>query len=68
MMSPKVTIPGLLKKTVLFKKGYNQIAPVGDVTNKYLWHDSNYLVDMLMWPKFVNSSISMREVIPTSIS
>ena len=31
MMSPKVTIPGLLKKTVLFKKGYNLIAPVGDV-------------------------------------
>ena len=41
--------------------------PVCDVTNKILSHDSNYIVDAVMWPKFGNSSISMRKVILTSI-
>ena len=42
--------------------------PVNDVTNKISLRDSNYVVDLSMWPKFGNSSISMREVITTSIS
>ena len=29
--------------------------------------DSNYTVDVVLWPKFGKSSISMREVIITSI-
>ena len=37
-----------------------------DVTNKILSHGSNYIVDVVMWPKFGNSSIPMRKVIITS--
>ena len=37
------------------------------VTNKILSRDSNYFVDVVMWPKFGNSSFFMREVIITSI-
>ena len=40
---------------------------VHDITNKILSRDSNYIVDVVMWPKFGNSSISMREVIIISI-
>ena len=59
--------PGLLKITVFWDKGYDVIISVNDVTNKILWRDSNYVVDLFMWPKFGNSIISMREVITTSI-
>ena len=38
-----------------------------DVTNKILLRDSYYIVDAVMWPKFGNSSTSMREVIITSV-
>ena len=67
MMSAKMATPGLLKITVFWNKGYDVIISLDDVTNKILWHDSNYIVDVFMWPKFGNSSISMREVITTSI-
>ena len=67
MMSAKMATPGLLKITVFWNKGYDVIISVDDVTNKILWHDSNYIVDVFMWPKFGNSNISMREVIITSI-
>ena len=66
-MSAKMATPGLLKITVFWNKGYDVIISLDDVTNKILWHDSNYIVDVFMWPKFGNSSISMREVITTSI-
>ena len=56
-----------LKITVFWNKGYDVIIPVNDVTNKFLSRDSNYIIDVFMWPKFGNSSISMREVITTSI-
>ena len=67
MMSVKVATPGLLKIMVFWNKGYDVIIPVDEVTNKILSRDSNYIVDVFMWPKFGNSSISMREVITTSI-
>ena len=67
MMSAKMATPGLLKITVFWNKGYDVIISLDDVTNKILWHDSNYIVDVFMWPKFGNSSISVREVITTSI-
>ena len=66
-MSAKMATPSLLKTTVFWNKGYGVIIPVDDVTNKILSRDSNYIVDVVMWPKFGNSSISMREVIITSI-
>ena len=67
MMSAKMATPGLLKKTVFWDKGYDIIIPVDDVTNKILSRDSNYILDVSMWPKFGNTSISLREVITTSI-
>ena len=54
-------------KGLFWNKGYDVITFVDDVTNKILSRDSNYIVDVFMWPKFGNSSISMREVITTSI-
>ena len=68
MISAKMATPGLLKAKVLWNKGYDVIIYVYDVTDKSLLRDLNYIVDMVMWPKFGNSSISMREVIITSIS
>ena len=62
MMSAKMATPGLLKITVFWNKGYDVIISVDDVTNKILSRDSNYIVDLFMWPKFGNSSICMREV------
>ena len=66
-MSAKLATPGLLKITVVWKKGYDIIVSVDDVTDKILSCDSDYIVDVFMWPKFGNSSISMREVITTSV-
>ena len=67
MMSAKMATLGLLKIKVFWNKGYDVITSVCDVTNKILSCDSNYIVDVVMWPKFGNSRISMREVIITSI-
>ena len=67
MMSAKMATPGLLKITVFWNKGCDVIISVDDVTSKIVWDDSNYIADVFMWPKFGNSSISMREVFITSI-
>ena len=67
MMSAKMATLGLLKIKVFWNKGYDVIIFVHDVTNKILSRDSNYIVDVVMWPKFGNSSISMKEIIITSI-
>ena len=66
-MSEKMIIVGLLKTKAFINKGYDVMISSHDVTNKILSRDSNYIVDVVMWPKFGNSSISMREVIITSI-
>ena len=58
--------PGLLKITVFWNKGYDIIISVHGLTKKILSGDSNYMVDVLIRPKFGNSSISMREVIISS--
>ena len=67
MMSAKMATPGLLKITVFWNKGYDVIIPNDDVSNKILWPDSNVIVNLFMLLKFGNSSISMKEVIKTSI-
>ena len=66
-MSAKVATPDLFKITLFWNKRYDVIIHVHDVTNKILSRDQNHIVDVFMWPKFGNSSISMREVITTSI-
>ena len=67
MASAKMATLGFLKLKVSWNKGYDVILSVHDVTNKILLCDSNYIVDVVMWQKFGKSSISMREVIKTSI-
>ena len=67
MISAKMATPGLLKITVFWNKCYDVIAPVNEVTNKISSPGSNYFVHMFMWPKFSNSSFSMRDVITTSL-
>ena len=67
MMSAKMATPGLLKIRIFWKKGYDVIIYVHDVTNKFLSYDSIYIIDKVMWPMFGNCSISMRKVILTSI-
>ena len=63
MMSAKMATPGLLKITVFWSKGYDVIVLVDDVTNEISLRDSNYIVNLFMWPKFG----SMREVITMSV-
>ena len=67
MMLAKMSTSGLLKTAVFWNKGYDIIIPVDNVTTKILSRESNYIVDVFMWPKFGNSSISMREIITTSV-
>ena len=67
MNSAKMDTPALFKMMVFWNKGYDVIIPVNDVSSKILSRDSNYIVDGFMWRKFGKSSISMKEVITTSI-
>ena len=67
MMSAKMATPGLLKIKGFWNIGYDVILFVQDFTNKILSRDSNYTVEVVMWPKFGISSISMRKAIITSI-
>ena len=67
MMTAKMAVPAPLKIKVFWNKAYYVIYSVYDETNKILSHDSNYIMDKVMWPKFGNSSICIKEVIITSI-
>ena len=66
MVSAKLATQGFLRIKVFQNKGYDVIISNYDVTKK-LYCDSNYIVDVIIRPNFGNSSISMREVIITSI-
>ena len=67
MRLAKMATLGLLKIKTFWNKVYGVLIYFHDVTNKILSGDSNYIVDVVMWPKFGNSNISIREVIRTSI-
>ena len=67
MMSARMATPALLKIKIFWNKGYYVIYSVYDVTNKIFSHDLNYVMDVVMGPKFGNSSICIKEVIITSI-
>ena len=67
MMPAKLAALDLPKIKIFWNKGYDVITSICDVTNKILSRDSNYIVDVVIWSKFGNYSISMREVIITSI-
>ena len=62
-----VKFPTLGQIKTFWSEGYDVIVFVHDVTSKIWLCDSNYIVDVIMRPKFGNSSISVREVITTSI-
>ena len=66
-MSAKMGTPGSLKITVSWNKGYDVIIYIHGFAEKILSRDSNYILDVVMWPLFGNSNISMREVIIISI-
>ena len=60
--------PGVRKIKLFWKKGHDIIIFVNGITNKILSRDSNYIVDVVTWPKkFANSSISMREVMKPQV-
>ena len=63
MISAKIATLGLLKIKVFRNKAYDVVIFVYDVINKNLPRDSNFIVDLVMWPKFGNFRTSMREVI-----
>ena len=67
MLSAKMATPGLLKIKIFWNKGYDIVISVHHVTNKILSGDSNLIADVVMWPNFANSSISMRKVTIISI-
>ena len=62
MMSAKMATLGLLKVKVFEDNGYDVIIFIYAVTNKFLSYDLN-IVDVVMWLKFGNCSISIREVL-----
>ena len=62
MMSAKLDTLGLPKKYVFWSKGYDVIICLWR-PNKILSCDSNYIVDVVMWPKFGHSNIPIREFI-----
>ena len=63
----KMATPGLRKIKVFWKEGYDITIFVNDITNNSVSHDSNYIVDVFMWPKFFNLSISMTEFIISQV-
>ena len=67
MMLAKMATLSLLKIKQFWNKVYDVITYVSDITNKVLSRDSVYIVNVFMWPKSGNSSMSMREVIRISI-
>ena len=68
MVLAKLAGPGLLKIKVFRNIGYDVLISASDVNNKILWPDSYHIVDVIIWPKFGNSGVSMTEVIITSTS
>ena len=67
IMSAIMATPSLLRIKVFWNKSYGVVMPVHNAANQILWRDSYYIVDVVMWPKFGNSSSSMGGVIITSI-
>ena len=63
MIPAKLVTLGLLKIKVFWNRGYEVIVSIYDVTNKIVSRESNFIVDVVIWLKFGNSSISMGEFI-----
>ena len=61
-ISAKFATLGFPKIKVFWNKRYEDRTSVCDITNKILSCDSNYIVNVVMWPKFGILNISMTEV------
>ena len=49
IMSAKLATPGLLKIKVVLNNGNNDMIFIDEVTKK-LSRDSNYIIDLVLWP------------------
>ena len=65
-MSATLATLSLLRIKMFWNKGYDVAMFTHEVTNKVLSHDSNYIVDVVMRPKFGNCKISTTGVVITS--
>ena len=63
MMLAKLATPDFLKIMIFQNKDFEAIIFVHGMSNKVLSCDSNYTVFVVLWPKFGNSIISMKEVL-----
>ena len=57
----------LLKIKISWNKDHDVIILLHGITNKILMRESHHIVDLVMRRKFGNSSISVKEVIITSV-
>ena len=67
IMLAKMANPGLLKIKFFWYVGHGVIISLHDVTNNISSRNSNFVLDVVTWPKFGNFGIPMREVIITLI-
>ena len=67
MMSARLATVDLLKIKAFWYKGCDVTISVHDVTKRLLPRDRNHIENLVMWPKFGNSSIAIIEVIITLI-
>ena len=63
MMPVKLATVDLPQRNIFWNRGFDLITSVYGVTNEILSLYLNYIVDVIMRPKFGNPNISMREVI-----
>ena len=68
MMKVKLAMLSGLKTKLFWSKCYEVINSVSDLTSKTLPCEWTCIIDLVIWPKFGNANISMREVIITSVS
>ena len=52
MTSEKLATLGFLKIKAILNKVYDFMNSINDIMNKILSCDSNYIVNVVMWPKF----------------
>ena len=64
IISAKLVALGLLKVKIFWNKGYDIIISIHDVINQISSQILlYYITDLLMWPKFGNSSISWEKLL-----
>ena len=67
MVSAKIAALGLIQLKIFWNKSNDLKIFVYEVTKKKFLRDSNYIVDVVMWPKLGDCSISMGEVVITLV-